>query len=86
MTITPEALEEVIELIAWGSNAEAIAKLRHMQDALRTGQLVLVDDGAVERVAELVELSLLRHGVHQAAVEGTRDDANDILAALKVKP
>lgn len=52
----------------------------------RTGHLVLVDDAAVERVAELVELSLLRHGVHQTAVEGTRDDAKDILAAMKVKP
>ncbi len=66
-----------------GENAAFIVALVNLY---RTGHLILVDDAAVERVAELVELSLLRHGVHQTAVEGTRDDAKDILAALQVKP
>jgi len=41
------------------------------------------DEGEVERVALIIEQALVRHGVPLGSAEGTLDDAEEVLAALR---
>lgn len=56
-----------------------IAFARYIEEQGK-GEVVQADE--IERVAAIIESSLERHGVDLSTVEGTRDDAQDIIAAL----
>lgn len=40
----------------------------------------------IEKVARIIELAVMRHGVDETDLEGTIDDAEDILALLPAHP
>lgn len=42
-------------------------------------------DADVERVARVIELAIVRHGVPESDLEGTLDDAQAAIAALSVE-
>lgn len=43
-------------------------------------------DSREERVARIIELAIIRHGIEESALEGTLDDAAEVLALIELSP
>lgn len=76
-----EVLDEARSVVAtWALYPLELDLLGKINSALAALDQPSLKDDDVERVAQVIERSLIRHGVKEQDIEGTRDDAIEAMS------